>query len=224
MASKRKIAASVGVLCEAFNRKPTKATFMAYEIGLEGVSDELLDAATSAALGQSREFMPNPGQLRELAVTGGIGYETRAERAWIELDRAIGQHGADSSVSFDDGLINAAVRLLGDWQFVCSRSGEDYAVWLKRQFMETYQRLCVAGAAPELRQRLIGNLESENFRTFGAEGMTKYQAANPNANTGQTIAVGTKQPVLLPPSEAPKPKRIYKRPSTLPMIEVKKAN
>jgi uncharacterized protein DUF6475 len=224
MASKTKIAACVGTLCEAFNRKPTRATFTAYEMVFASISDELLDAATLSALNANREFMPTPGQLRELAVTGGIGYDARAERAWVELDHAIGQHGVDHSVSFDDGLLNAAVRLLGDWQFCCSRSGDDYAVWLKRQFLETYKRLCMTGAAPELRQRLIGNLERENLQAFGSEGMRQYQLANPRVNIGQTIAVGTSQPVLLPPAESPKPKQIAERPSTLPMIELKKAN
>lgn len=215
MATKNKIAACVGMLCEAFNRQPTSATFKAYEIGLSDTPDELLDIATTAALSASRSFMPTPGQLRELAVTGGIGYESRAERAWIEFDRAVSQQGADKSVSFADGLINATVRLLGDWTFCASQCGDEYAVWLRKAFLETYQRLCTAGASETLRQPLMGNLWRENA------GFPDRILKQLKANTGQVVEVDTTQPVLLPPSKAPE--RITERPATVPMIELKKA-
>jgi hypothetical protein len=71
MATKEKIVAVVAMLCEAFNRKPTPATYKAYEIALSDVDDELVTSAGNVALTSSREFMPTPGQLREMAVTGG---------------------------------------------------------------------------------------------------------------------------------------------------------
>lgn len=219
MATPKKIAACIGVLCEAFNRKPTAVVFKAYEIAFNGISDDLLDSATNAALTNAGDFMPPPGKLRELAVTGGIGYEARAERAWLEFDKAVSRHGADSSVSFEDGLINATVRLCGDWVPCCNRIGDDYAVWLRRQFMETYSRLCTGGASESLRQPLMGALWREN-QMWPDELLKKL----PRVNTGQVVSVGTSQPVLLPPSEAPKPIAITERPSSLPMVEYKKAN
>jgi hypothetical protein len=216
MATNKKIAAVVGVLCEAFNRKPTAATYKAYELALNNVSDELLDVAAGASLASPREFMPTPGQLRELAVTGGIGYEARAERAWLEFDRAVSHHGCDHSVSFADGLINATVRTLGDWVFCCGRTGEDYSVWLRKQFLETYKRLCVTGANETLRAPLMGNLWREN-----AEYPDELLKKLPGLNAGQVQEVDTKQPVLLPPSEAPK--RIAVNAAELPRLELKKA-
>lgn len=218
MATKPKIGACIGVLCEAFNRKPTAATLNAYHIALADVPDELVDAATQAALVSNREFMPTPGQLRELAVTGGIGYESRAERAWLEFDRAVSQHGADHSVSFADGLINATVRLCGDWVFCCGRTGDDYGVWLKRQFVETYQRLCTGGATESLRAPLMGTLWRENV-FFPAGTLAKF----PRANTGQVQAIATAQPVLLPPSESPQ-EQLTTLPADVPRIELKRAN
>lgn len=217
MATVKKIAACVGMLCEAFNRKPTAATFKAYEIGLAEVSDDLLNDATTTALSGASSFMPTPGQLRELAVTGGIGYQLRAERAWLEFDKAVRHHGADHSVSFADGLINATVRLCGDWVPCCNRTGEDYSSWLRKQFIETYLRLCTGGASESLRQPLMGNLWREN-QIWTDELLKKLPA-----NCGQVQRVGTSQPVLLPPSAAPK--RIEAgRPASLPMVEYKRAN
>lgn len=219
MATPKKIAACIGVLCEAFNRKPTAIVFKAYELAFADVSDELLDLATTAALTGSFEFMPPPGRLRELAVTGGIGYQARAERAWLEFDKAVRRHGGDSSVSFADGLINATVRLCGDWVPCCNRSGEDYSVWLRKQFMETYIRLCTGGASESMRQPLMGNLWREN-QMWPDELLKKL----PSVNTGQVQSVGTTQPVLLPPSEAPKPVAIGERPASLPMIQYRKVD
>lgn len=216
MATTKKIAAVVGVLCEAFNRKPSPATFKAYELAVRGVPDNLLDGAASAALNGTRDFMPTPGQLRELAVTGGIGYESRAELAWIEFDRAVGHHGPDRSVSFSDGLINATVRTLGDWIFCCGRKGDDYAVWLRKSFVETYRRLCLSGASESLRAPLMGNIWRDNS-IFPDEILNKL-----SANTGQVIAVGTSQPVLLPPGAPPK-QVTEERPANIPQIEFKKA-
>ena len=220
MATAKKIATCVGVWCEAFNRPPTAVGFKAAELALAGIGEDLLDAATNAALVASRDFMPTPGQLRELAVTGGIGYAARAERAWLEFDRAVVVHGADRSVSFTDGLINATVRLCGDWQFCCGRVGDDYGVWLKKLFIEPYQRLCVGGAPEDLRLPLVGNLERENAHQFGPAKMREFQKQFPRTNTGQVVSIGTAQPVLLPPSEPAK--RIGNRPGEVPQIEFRK--
>lgn len=215
MATRQKIGAVVAVLCEAFNRKPSKATFTAYEAALSDVSDELLTKAGNAALVSSREFMPTPGQLRELAVTGGIGYEVRADVAWVEFDRAVSRHGADHSVTFADGLINATVRLIGDWVWCCERTGDDYSVWLRSAFKETYKRLCTGGASESLRQPLMGRLWRENAG-FAAE-----RLATLKANTGQVCGITTSQPVLLPPTESPA--RIeHSRPNGMPQLQLKK--
>lgn len=217
MASKQKIAAVIGVLCEAFNRQPTAATYKAYEIALQDVPDELLDQAGNAALTSTASFMPTPGQLRAMAVTGGISYESRAERAWMEFDKAVGHHGADHSVSFDDGLINATVRLIGDWVWCCERTGDDYTVWLRKAFIETYSRLCVSGATESLRQPLMGRLWRENAM-FGPE---HFKNLSENVNTGQVVTVATSQPVLLPPTDAPK--RV-ERAADVPQLQLKRVS
>lgn len=222
MATDKKIAAVVAMLCEAFNRKPSAATYKVYEIALAGVSDELLDSAASTAIASNADFMPTPGRLRELALTGGIGYESRAERAWLEFDRAVLGHGADHSVTFADGLINAACRLIGDWKFCCGRAGDDYEIWLRKQFLETYQRLCVDGTNEDLRLPLVGNLERENMLRFGPAQMAEYQKAHPRENCGQVVLIGTKQPVLFPPSK-PTPLRVESRPKDVPRIELQRA-
>lgn len=215
MASKPKVAMVVAMLCEAFNRKPTKATYMAYEIALSDIGDDSLTEAGNQVLRASSAFMPTPGQLRQLCLTGGTTYAGRAEVAWHEFDRAVGTIGGDKSVSFADGMINATVRLLGGWIQCCEKTGDDYFVWLQKSFKQTYARLCETGASGDLRRALSGRIAKENT-IFPAEILEKL-----SADTGlHPVAIGTSQPVIAPPTDPAK--RISERPSSLPKIELKR--
>ena len=112
MASKETIADIVTVLAEAFGRQSSKTMIAAYAMALDDLSDEQVLAAGRSLLRSTREFMPTPGQMREVAVTGGAGAEARCDAAWLVFDKAVRMLGADKSVNFRDGLINATVRLL----------------------------------------------------------------------------------------------------------------
>jgi hypothetical protein len=91
-------------------------------------------------------------------------------------------------VSFADGLINATVRLLGDWSFCATRSGDEYAVWLRKQFLETYRRLCTSPVPEHLRQPLIGSMYRQNAMNFSTEEM--QQLARSGANIGLPVKRG----------------------------------
>lgn len=215
MATNQKVAVVIAMLCEAFNRTPTKATYKAYEIALSDISDESLTEAGNQVLRGSSAFMPTPGQLRQLCLTGGTTYAGRAEIAWREFDDTVGIIGGDKSVTFADGLINATVRLLGGWIQCCDRTGDNYFVWLQKSFKETYSRLCESGANEELRRPLGGRLAKANA-IFPAEILEKVVAY-----TGLTVVkIGTSQPVIAPPTEPSK--RITERPKDVPVIEFKK--
>lgn len=199
MANPEKIAAAIGTLCEAYNRKPTPLTFKAYEIALEDVSDYQLDIAATHFLKASGKFMPTPGEIRTFARSGGVSFEARADIAWNEFDRAVAHHGGDHSVSFADGVINATVNVLGGWILCCDKTGDDYFVWLQKQFKETYVRMCErSNIAPDLLSPLTGRIQIAN-----ACWPTEFLESRGTYN-GQVMSVGTSQPVLLPPADAPK--------------------
>lgn len=215
MANKEKVAAVVGMLCEAFNRKPTPLTYKAYMIALADIGDASLDDAGNAVLRGSCDFMPTPGQLRTLCLTGGVTYAARAEIAWHEFDRAVSVHGGDTSVTFADGLINATARLCGGWIQCCEKTGDDYFVWLQKQFKQCYAQLCESGANDELRRPLCGRLELTNT-AFPDRVLNQLRAY-----TGKPVEVGTSQPVIAPPSESPR--RLTERPTDVPQIELQRA-
>ncbi len=177
-------------------------TFEAYHIGLRDVSDAALSKAVDVSI-RTRKFLPTPAELRVDALCGGGGFDHRADLAWHEFDKAVAKHGGDHSVSFADGLINATVRLLGGWVPLCEKEGDNYFVWLAKEFKATYVRLCQGPqVSAELRRPLIGRYENEN-RVFSNE---QLEFANPrgNVNLGQVVTVATRQPVLSPPTDRPR--------------------
>lgn len=187
----------VGLLAGSFRVEVDALLLEAYRIGLDGLSPEQIRLATAKVLQGDFEFMPPPGKLRQLASTGGVSFEARADVAWLEFDRTVGAKGGDYSVSFEDGLINATVAMLGGWIFCCEKTGDDYFVWLQKQFKETYVRLCNAPkVSEELRRPLVGRLEVQNgcFPNELLEAMD-------GVYTGQPLLIRTSQPVMLPPAE-----------------------
>jgi hypothetical protein len=197
MATKTKIAATVGMLAEAFGRKLTAAQLKAYEIGLDGVDDDELNRATVVALQQNRQHPPSPGELRAIATgTSTSDSEHRALMAWVEFDKATMKYGGDYSVSFEDGLINATVRICGGWVWCCERQGDDYSVWLKKAFMDTYKGLIGREVATELRMGFTGRIAMANAGIpRDANGKPVFSGG---AYVGQMVDVRSQQPVLLP--------------------------
>lgn len=217
MASERKIAAVVAMLCEAFSRKPTVATFKAYEIGLAGVSDEQLNAAANAVLADTGEFMPTPGQLRALSQTGGCGYEAQADSAWATLCRAIDKYGGGRSINFRDAVINATIRFMGGWEYICERPKEDFEVWTKKAFLETYVRFMRCGCPTDLTGYLIGGNEKANGvwvgRAVGVEGKP-FELPSP-----EEVGCDYQPLVISKPKQRP---ALNNRPAAMPRIELKR--
>ena len=212
MASHEKTIAVVGMLCEAFRRKASDLTFEAYHLVLRDVTDEQLVAAGRKALLGTGEWMPTAGQLRELALLGGESAESRAAAAYDEFDAAVARYGADKSVSFADGLINATVRALGGWIWCCGREGEAYHTWQRREFLAIYTGLLRNGAGGADTRGFLGRLAMAN-------GADPNLAAGKNCYLGQEILIPTRHSVIAGPTER---KRISGR-NGIPALELKSA-
>lgn len=218
MVNKQKIAAIVGMLCEAFNRKPSAATFLAYEIGLDGIADEQLDRAANAVLSGGAEFMPTPGQLRALAVTSGLGIEAQADRAWVVLCKAIDKFGSGRSVNFRDALINATVRFMGGWVFICQRPVEEFEKWTKKDFIAAYSRFMQSGPPAELTGYLIGSCEQANVPWIGREYGSGYKPFELSAPED----IGCDYEPLVISAAGQKP-ALNQRPADMPQLQLRKA-
>ena len=217
MASREKVGVVVGMLCEAFNRKPSVPMIEAYYIGIGDLSDEAIDAAGTAVLRGDYKFMPTPGELRGLASTNGAGVEARCDAAWMVFNRAIDAHGGARSVNFRDALINATVRLLGGWERCCTLPKEEFEKWYRKDFFATYTRLMASGCPQEASGYLIGECERQNGGWVGQEygkGGKPYELPAP-----EDVA-SPYEPALLSPPAA---QQITKRSAGIPVIEFKRA-
>lgn len=157
---RQRIVGCVAALCEAFGRKPTPATYTAYDVGLAGLAVEAVERATVKALQRHRGFMPTPAEIRELA--GEVRPDDRATLAWEAFSQAVEKFGCYASPDFDDPLINATCRTLGGWVRWCDMTVEEFEKWGRQEFVKTYQSLSRSHANGEICGRLIGEHEKTN--------------------------------------------------------------
>ena len=107
-----KFATLIRSLAAAFDKDPSPALIMGYEMGLKDLPIEAIDAACVRAIG-SLKWMPRPADLREL--TGEISSKDRAALAFPELMKAISSVGSYKSPDFHDPVMIATVRPMGGW-------------------------------------------------------------------------------------------------------------
>jgi len=149
----------MNALGAAFNRPITPAVLTAYEMGLDGLAIEEIEAAAKRAL-KTCKFMPTPAELRELA--GDAKPEDAALIAWEIATRAVEAIGWYGSVQFEDPAITATIRSLGGWQKFCERCGGEEEKWLRKEFLTTYASYRRTGVSPEAAMPMVGEFERQN--------------------------------------------------------------
>jgi hypothetical protein len=176
----------VAALATAFNRQADEATFLAYTIGLEGLTVTQVRQAVGRAL-RTCKFMPSPAELREMA--GEQSVEVRSTLAWVGVKDAIARHGAYRSVDFDDKAINAAIDAMGGWTFVCEANN----VVLDRDLWPRFQKLYKAFAS---RGRLTAAQASPLLGIFARDNLAHgYEAPKAIAvDTGLGTALAIEAP------------------------------
>lgn len=149
----------IEALFTTFRADVTEAKLQAYWMAMQHVDIERADAAVSRAITEC-QFMPSPSEL--LILSGEMTPQDRAVRAWDSVRKAIGSHGAYSSVDFDDPLINAAIRNMGGWERLCRMTTEDFEVWGKKDFTKAYESFCRVGVSADACRALPGICERSN--------------------------------------------------------------
>lgn len=156
----RRFGEAIGVLGEAFRQKITPITIRAYELGLRDLDIAEIERAIADAIHQCK-FMPSVAELREMA--GVVPKESRAVIAWAAVKRAIRDVGEYKSVDFDDPTINATIRVMGGWEELCGiQAGEQFDVWARKRFEETYRSLSSSRVGDDLGRPLAGICDRDN--------------------------------------------------------------
>lgn len=149
----------LAALCETFQKTPTNATYLGYEMALDDLPIDRIEVAARKAM-RSCKFMPSGSELRELA--GELSATDRPRLAWGEFEAAVVRVGGYKSPTFADPLINAVVRHLGGWIRVCELPAEEFDKWLRKDFEAAYATFMRAPPSAEACGPLVGISETHN--------------------------------------------------------------
>lgn len=151
------------MLCATFRVEPSEPLLEAYWRSLAHMSLEDVGQAIDRAIGEGKH-MPRPADLRRVA--GLMTPDERAIVAFEAVSRAVRSCGHRCSVSFDDPVVNAAIRNLGGWSRACSLGNEEFEKWFRKDFCATYAALCGSGVSADAARHLVGADEAENQGRF----------------------------------------------------------
>ena len=146
------------MLCETYNKQPTKSLASAYFMVLEDLTISEFQTAVKSVLA-TRKFtnLPMPADILEV-VNGNPDDE--ALIALKELEDAMGIFGAYKSVIFKNKLIMACVEGMGGWQRICQMPLDEWK-FQKQEFLKLYKAYMKSGKAP-LVDYLVGIAEQKN--------------------------------------------------------------
>jgi len=202
---KQRLAVVINGLAATYSKEVSKAMLTGYGMGLADLPIESIERGAASALRASR-FMPTVAEIREHS--GHVSAEHRAVLAWQHVDRALVTHGYYRSVSFDDPVINGAVRAMGGWIKLCTIEERDFA-FAKRDFERAYKAIIATGLSAEAAAPLVGYHEQHN-RLNGYDHKSQ-----------RVRLIATDLPPL-PPGIAP-PERPAIQGERVPALELKKA-
>lgn len=164
---------AMGLLSAALARTIDRATLEAWFLILGDLTAEQLNAGIIRTL-RTYEYagLPSPALIRRNcgAQSGGaqgtLAVEDRSAVAWSAIKRAVARVGGYHSIDFDDPLITATVRALGGWERICNtEAGEQFDVWLRRDFERLYASLQRTGIDATETQPLPGLIDVMNAAT-----------------------------------------------------------
>lgn len=143
---------AIGAMLETFGVESTKAILLGYWLGLNDLELHQVEAAVSSAI-RNCKFTPKPFELRELI---GVAGETRAQNAWLDVQKAFSV-GAYKSIDFEDKLCNATIRALGGWPDFVEKAGSAKDIeFLRKAFFTTYKNFANSSVSGEACKPLQG--------------------------------------------------------------------
>ena len=146
------------MLCETYNKQPTKSLASAYFMVLEDLTIQEFQTAVKSVLA-TRKFtnLPMPADILEV-VNGNP--DDVALIALKELEDAMSIHGAYKSVIFKNKVIMACVKGMGGWQAICQMPSDEWK-FQKQEFLKLYRAYHRNGKYPEV-DYLVGLSEHKN--------------------------------------------------------------
>jgi hypothetical protein len=142
-------------VAELFGKTLTDATIELWWSVLKDLPLEDIKSGFSRHLRDAERgrFMPAPADI-----IGKTVAKRTALVAWAEVEEHMRLVGAYRSVEFADGTINAVIKDMGGWPWLCRQNLDE--PWTQREFERRYREY--QGYGRELHERLIGISDQEN--------------------------------------------------------------
>lgn len=159
--TRKKMVEVIAAVASAFGREADEPMYLAFELGLDGLTAKQISGAAAAALKTCR-FMPTPAELRELS--GELPAKARAVIAWEFVSQAAAA-GFYDTVTFDDVVINAAIRNIGGWEYLTTiEDSREWESFVRPKFEAAYVALYGHGVSQEQAAPLLGFHDRENAK------------------------------------------------------------
>lgn len=184
-------------LFDAYGRNRTAAAVKGWARAMQGLSWGQIEYGFQRAMAECEE-LPAPAQVRKLAL--GCDKDT-AVKAWEVAVRAVSAVGYVKGVNFQDATINATLRAMGGWPKFCNSFNREKEAFVKREFLETYQRW-TARTDEESGRPLRGDGEHARIANVGVKA---YSYPNLAEAVTERPRLENKHPPRTPKLEAPKP-------------------
>jgi len=125
---------------ETYNRKISDPLMDIYFNSLQKYGINELAAAFSAHLvcPEYGTFFPKPADIVRKLESDKPSIESRAELAWMTIEKKMGSVGAYGSLKLDDLQALAAAQSLGSWRDLC-HTDTDKLQWKRKEFIEAYK-------------------------------------------------------------------------------------
>jgi len=190
MLTKKKLSEAMVMLCEMYERQPTKPLLEGYWLVLKHMDEQEFNRSIENIL-SSRKYasLPKPAEILEYSMPDT---DAIAILAIEDIERAISRAGAYRSVTFQDPVINSVVDSLGGWAYVCKMDLDEWK-WAKKEIPKLYKVYAKRESHPT---HLIGIAERENgvvkeiSQVIAGYQLPKPQtvpALNPQANKVTTM-------------------------------------
>ena len=181
--NEKEIIACVTLLAGALRQELTAPLLQGFCMALADLTAAELRQAVGRALCECK-FMPAPAELRAFA--GRPALSARGPEAWLAVRTAMDRYDYTDSVDFGP-LVNAVVRDLGGWQYLCDQSVPDL-VWREKEFIAKFQDRAQRPVDPARGLALRGSLPGAPLRLIAAPGSDAPRAL-PAREAGQIADV-----------------------------------
>jgi hypothetical protein len=149
---------------EMYEKRLSTAVLGLYWESLKDLSIEQVSRGISIhANSLDCKFIPKPGDIRK-----AIAPRPKDPLiAWRLVEESMGIHGCATTVRFEDGTINAVIRDMGGWPWICMQALDP--PWIQKEFERRYAAYRNEGIRFD--GRLIGTHESDNLH----KGITHWE-------------------------------------------------